>query len=83
MEYMMCYTVELIRGKGLCTIRQCLGRVIMDLDNQAVCASGHCGHGERLNQPCNARGVAGVYHHREMGQLFENRIAEMSRVLRV
>ncbi len=59
---------KLVRSDGLRPIAQGMGRIVVDLDDQAVRPGGHGRHGHAFHHPGLAAGVGGVHHHRQVAQ---------------
>ena len=65
-------TSILIRREGLGPVAQGVWRVVVHFDHQPVRTGRRRRQGHGLHQPGLARGVAGVYDHRQMGQLVQH-----------
>ena len=80
---MLGHLVKLLRGQGLGAVGEGVLGIVVNLDDQAVGSGGHRGQGQRLYQPADAGGMAGIYDDRQKDSFFRIGTAEMSRVFRV
>ena len=60
LQQLLGQSVEGLGPQGLGTVAQGMGRVVVDLDQEAVGTGGHGAHGQGIHQPALAGGVAGV-----------------------
>ena len=58
---MLGHLVKLFRGQGLGAVGEGVLGIVVDLDDQAVGSGSHRGQGQRLYQPADTGGVAGIY----------------------
>ena len=63
---------ELLGVKTLRAVGKGMVRVVVNLDHQGVRARGNGGPGHGAHFFANARGVAGIDQHRQMGEFFQH-----------
>ena len=49
-----------------------MGRIVVNLDDQAVRAGGHCGQRHGVDEVVHTGAMAGIHHHGQVGQLVQH-----------